>query len=383
MKGRVSRSLVTASKVRQMFRAWMAPHYEALAPDSLANEAFPISFLPSAGPNLVVRSIGDGALSPRWDPASTIQPCIRYWDIDNVGDGHHLSFFEMATIVTSKQWDRARVIADIYRFLTGPMELSKDAFWVTMFEGGPVKGVSLPADEQALELWQALGFPEERIVKVPGIEGFVANRQEPVGGYRTELYFERVSRCQGSCARCEPGFSSCGRFLEVATSVTYQYEVDLDADRPIKEICGTPIHAAGFGLERALQVSNGLPEIGAVDTMAPIRWALASRAPAAHPRAQRAVAKIADHLRALVFLGADDALELPGKGNKGRRWIRNMYLRSLHEAANTLGLAPVMLAEELLPMVVDTYANDYAKVRGVLPEVQRWVQKPLPSSNHA
>jgi len=354
-------SLTTAASGRRRFTAWLLGRYAPIAPDPLACDAFPTSFVPSAGPNLATQALLEGVVPARWDRVSVIQPCIRYWDLPHVGDGRHLSCFEMATFVSLRPGDRARILRDLFELLAEGLELDAERFWVTVYARGPVAGQEFPADEEARACWLELGIPEERIVPVLGSEGFVANRQEAVGGYRTEIYYEARKTCRGGCAECLPGSSDCGRFVEVATSVTYSFAVDFEARPSIRPVVAPPVHAGGFGLERAVQVGLGLDDIGEVDSVARLSETLWRKGGKDRPLAgaRRAATVAADHLKALTFLAAENAHSLPGRANKGRRSIVNRYVRSLRDALHRLELTTPSALAIALPVILDLYGEPH------------------------
>lgn len=363
-------SLTSVAEGRRRFFEWLSDRYRPIAPDPLACDAFPTSFLPSAGPNLAAPALLAG-VPTHWDRVAVVQPCIRYWDQPLVGDRRHLSCFEMATFVSLRAEDRRRTLADLFDLLAAGLGLDPARFWVTVYGQGPVAGRELPADEEAAAAWRSLGLPVHRIVRVAGSEGFVANRLEAVGGYRTEVYYETAGERRELCRPCTPEHCTCGRFVEVATSVTYAYAVDFDATPVVREVAAPPVHAAGLGLERALQVALGEADVAAVDTVGRLREALLHAAPGRAPGAERAATIAADHLRALAFLAADGATDLPGRANKGRRWIVNRYERALRAAVASLGLTGAAAVRAVLPILVALHGEAYPGLAAGRAEVER------------
>ena len=99
---------------------------------------------------------------PPFPRLCNIQRCIRTNDIENVGDVHHLTFFEMMG-----NWS----IGDYFkeRAITFAWELMKDVYGfdtnrlVATFYGGDSLLPSVPADNESRRIWQGL-IPNERVV---------------------------------------------------------------------------------------------------------------------------------------------------------------------------------------------------------------------------
>jgi alanyl-tRNA synthetase len=164
---------------RQLFLQSGINEYEIILPESLISESFPSSFTSSAGPNLASQSLLSMDELSSWKKGLVIQPCLRYWDIENSGDRRHLSFFEMATkvIVGGDRW---RTFHDIFQLIVDDFAIDKHNIWATYYNGGIVTGKEFLSDHEAVEFWQSVGLPKDRIVPVLGTEGFVANRHESV-----------------------------------------------------------------------------------------------------------------------------------------------------------------------------------------------------------
>src|ERR671933_2366450 len=94
---------------------------------------------------------------------TTVQKCFRTDDIDEVGlDGSHLTFFEMLGNFSFGQYFKEGAIALATEFLRERLKLDWDRIWVTVFAGDPE--LKLGQDDVAVELWERVGMPRERIV---------------------------------------------------------------------------------------------------------------------------------------------------------------------------------------------------------------------------
>lgn len=366
-------STITVDSVRQKFVNFIGSDSIFVAPESLICPIFPSSFTSSAGPNLAARAFQmAGTRRPRSNQA-VIQPCIRYWDINSVGDHTHLSFFEMTALTSIGGFTRYAVIDKILRFLVSTMGLSKPTLWATVFGGGTVHGIKFEPDTEARRIWADLGILSRQIIDVYGTEGFVANRHEPVGGYRTEIYIELSEHCLKCSKKCLPAYCDCGRFVELATSVTYAYLVDLDARIPIIPAGESPVHAAGFGIERLCSIYAQNASITDTQSIQYPLKELVDLLPITEFDSNQYInaLRVIDHCRALLFLFADGADDLRGNSNKGRRWILNKYIRSLH---GSLCFMPIESFEALRNVFISltNLYGWYPKLRYIDPETLSW-----------
>src|SRR5919106_1838499 len=102
---------------------------------------------------------------------TTVQKCFRTPDIDEVGlDGSHLTFFEMLGNFSFGQYFKQGAIELAWEFVFEHMKLDRDRIWVTVFAGDPELG--LGEDEVAIDLWEKIGMPPERIIRLPRADNF-------------------------------------------------------------------------------------------------------------------------------------------------------------------------------------------------------------------
>src|SRR5512132_877909 len=107
-----------------------------------------------------------GREAPPAPLTTTVQKCFRTPDIYEVGlDGHHLTFFEMLGNFSFGQYFKEGAIEFAREFVLEHMKLDWDRLWVTVHAGDPL--MKLGPDEVAIDLWQKVGMPVERIVPLP------------------------------------------------------------------------------------------------------------------------------------------------------------------------------------------------------------------------
>jgi alanyl-tRNA synthetase len=73
-----------------------------------------------------------------------VQGCIRTKDIDDVGDRHHITYFEMLGSWSIGGYFKERAVELAYDLLTGDLGLDPRRLYVTVFAGDA--GLGLPAD---------------------------------------------------------------------------------------------------------------------------------------------------------------------------------------------------------------------------------------------
>src|SRR5256885_11470160 len=119
-----------------------------------------------------------GREAPPAPLTTTAQKCLRTPDIDEVGlDTYHLTFFEMLGNFSFGQYFKDAAIEYATEFIRDRLLLDWDRIWVSVHAGDPE--LKLGPDEVAIDLWQKIGGPLERIVPLPASEDF-----RSVGGPR-------------------------------------------------------------------------------------------------------------------------------------------------------------------------------------------------------
>ena len=143
---------------------------------------------------------------------TTVQKCFRTPDIDEVGlDGHHLTFFEMLGNFSFGQYFKEGAIEHAWEFVFDHLQVPRERFWVTVFAGDPVLG--LDEDATAVELWEQIGMPPERIVRLGRAHNFWSVGGPGPCGPDTELFYDRGEAVGCGRPDCGPG-CECERFLE-------------------------------------------------------------------------------------------------------------------------------------------------------------------------
>jgi len=109
---------------------------------------------------------------PSWTRLADSQKCIRTWDIEDVWDNTHLTFFEMLWNWSLWDYFKEDSIAYSYEFLTSKdwLNLDPKMIAVTVFEWDD----DAPRDEEAAEIWRKAWMPDDRISFLPAEENWWA-----------------------------------------------------------------------------------------------------------------------------------------------------------------------------------------------------------------
>ena len=177
---------------------------------------------------------------------ATSQKIFRTPDIDEVGlDGFHLTFFEMLGNFSFGQYFKEGAIDFAWEFVFDHMKIDPDLFWVTVFAGDPELG--LGEDEEAVRLWEQIGMPPERIIRLDRSHNFWSVGGPGPCGPDTELFYDRGEALGCGRPECAPG-CTCERYLEFWNLVFMEFE--LHADGTVTPLPKQNVDT-GMGLERA------------------------------------------------------------------------------------------------------------------------------------
>jgi len=292
----------------------------------LVSPIFKTTFTLSGGPNLAFNYLkGDQSLRGNH---YIHQPCIRHWDSSQVGDGKHLSFFNMLVTTSIEGFDRKTVFSHHLDYIKNHLGLDINKIYATYFGGGVIKGTEFKTDLEAKEIWLELGIPEAHLIcckNENAMEAFVANSVEPVGGYRSELFYD-INNNEPKNNDDFLKLEKKGELLEFWTHVDYMCKVMVNEnERYIFEKSKPPIHAAGFGPQRVMRILENVDRIEDISIFDKLKKCF--------PKTSDQIAKsiAMDHMRGLVFLINDGAADLQGKKNRSRKYVFRKYVQHLRE----------------------------------------------------
>ena len=297
---------------------------------------------------------------------TTAQKSFRTPDIDEVGlDGHHLTFFEMLGNFSFGQYFKEGAIELAREFVLEHMQLDWDRVWVTVHAGDPQ--LKLGPDEVAIDLWQKVGMPIERIVPLPTVENFWSVGGPGPCGPDSELYWDWGEEHGCGEPDCAPACARCARFLEFWNLVFMEYEQHPDGTL-------TPLPKqnidTGLGVERGAAVLQDVKTVYETDGYRQIMDWIASESGVAYGEsdvATKAHRILADHGRGMTFLVADGVTP----SNEGRGYILRRIVRRAVIQAQRIGLQGLY---RLPAVVVDQMGDAFPELHERAGEIERTIR---------
>jgi alanyl-tRNA synthetase len=299
------------------------------------------------------------------------QKCFRTPDIEDVGDWHHLTFFEMLGNFSFGDYFKKEAIAWAWEFLTEELGLPPERLWITIFEGDE----DAPEDVEAKELWMGVGVPEHKIFGLPKSENWWGPPGEtgPCGPC-SEVYYDHGEEYAHGDPAEDPKYGPGGeqgdpRFLEIWNLVFNQYEQL--KDKSFVPLGKTGIDT-GLGLERTTAAVQDVLYVYDTDVYAPIFEKAREYTGVSLSDSEmtdRALRIVADHARGMAFLIADGVRP----GNQRREYVlRRIIRRAMLQAHARLGMSAGQLAG-LAEVVVDYMGDFYGELDTAREDIRRVV----------
>ena len=304
-----------------------------------------------------------GAEDAPFPTAVSVQKCLRTLDIDEVGKTtRHGTFFQMNGNFSFGDYFKQGAIQHAWDLVTGSIEdggygFDPDKIWVTVL--GPGHHPDFPnGDDEAVELWRAVGIPDHRIQRRNLKDNYWNMGVPGPGGPCSEIYVDRG-----------PDYGPDGgpvvdedRFLEIWNLVFMQQELsavrakdDFDVARPLpKKNIDT-----GMGLERVAYLLQGVDNMYEIDQIFPViqrASELSGKRYGANHEDDVRMRVVADHVRSSLMLMTDGV----APGNEARGYVlRRLLRRSIRAMRLLCVLDPVL--PELLPISKGLMEESYPR----------------------
>jgi alanyl-tRNA synthetase len=319
------------------------------------------SLLPHSDPTLLYINSGMAPLKryftgeerPPHPDLTNVQPCIRTRDIDDVGDRHHLTFFEMLGSWSINHYFKDRAIELAFELLVDVFGFPREKLYATAFGGDPALG--LPADEESVAAWKKVGMPADHIV-VLGEDNFwgPAGETGPCGPC-TEVFFDTGAE-HGPGYVPGGAFDTRSRYIEIWNAGVFM-EYDKRADGSFGRLPFRSVDT-GSGLERMAMVTNQLDSVYDTDLLAPLMAAIAKQFAARRPPAVATLRRLCDHIRASTFILSEGVVP----ANEGRGYIPRRLIRKCIALVAREG-EPSFDYGRLIDVVVDQFGGFYEHLR--------------------
>ena len=154
------------------------------------------SIIPANDPTLLFINAGMAPLKPYFlgealPPAPdlcNVQPCVRTVDIGDVGDRHHLTFFEMLGSWSIDHYFKDRAVELAFELLTQEFGFAIEKLYMTVFGGDEKLGI--PPDDLAAAAWERVGVPRDHIVYLGADDNFWSAGDTGPCGPCTEVFYD-------------------------------------------------------------------------------------------------------------------------------------------------------------------------------------------------
>ncbi len=350
---------LTLAEIRQKYLEFFQRNGHEIVPSSSLVPGDPTLLFANSG-MVQFKDLFLGQEQRPYKRATTSQKCLRvsgkHNDLEEVGPSpRHHTFFEMLGNFSFGDYFKAEAIQFAWDLLTKELKLPVERLWFTVFEGNE----TVPADDEAARLWEAVGAPPERILRFGESDNFWVMADTGPCGPCSEITVYIGDDLSKMDAR---GVNSDDPdYVEIWNLVFMQFE------RSTMEPLPRPSVDTGMGLERMAMVMQGVKSTYETDAFLTIIGRVQSLlgSDEAHYRANFAQYRaVADHVRAVTFLIADGVLP----GNNGRSYVLRRILRRAAYQGRTVGFKRPFLAD-----VVATVLDDMNEAYPQLAERRQFI----------
>lgn len=341
---------LSSKEIREKFLNYFEKH------DHLKIKAS--SVVPQNDPTLLFINSGMAPLKPYFlgkeQPPKprlcNFQPCIRTKDIDDVGDRHHLTIFEMMGSWSIGDYYKELACKLAYDLLVDELGFDPKRLYFTVYSGNKEHGIA--ADTDSIKAWKKCGVPDDHII-VMGQDNFwgPAGETGPCGPC-TEVFFDTGAEYG---PEYKPGghFDDVSRYIEIWNAGVFM-ELNKKKDGTFEPL---PLKSVdtGSGLERLAMVMNGHDSVYETDLMQPlmdISYKLLGNNDVNKAR------MLTDHIRAAIFILSEGVTPSnEGQGYIPRRLIRKCVAALMAQKVEKIDFS------EMVKVIVDMMSDYYPQIK--------------------
>jgi len=356
--------MLPSEEIRKSFLDFFKEKGHKIVPSSSIIPADPTSLFTSAGMQqfvLYLNGSRDVLREFATRQLASCQKCVRTVDIEEVGDDTHHTLFEMLGNWSIGQdrnsgYFKEKAIEYALEFFCDRLKFDKNKLWITFFKGEK----EIPADKEAVRIWEKNGIPKERIKGFGSSDNFWGPVSEtgPCGPC-SEIHYDRGEKFGCSKPGCGPNCPDCSRFVELWNLVFMEYnKVHSSASGkfyyeklPQKSI------DTGIGFERIVSIIQEKDSAYETDLFYPLIKIIEKISQKPYEDNKKNFRILADHLRAVSFMIAQGILP----NNLGRGYILRRLLRRIYRTANVLSL-PSGWERECIDWIVKKYSGVYPEL---------------------
>jgi len=258
-----------------------------------------------------------GETHPLGTRLTDVQKCFRLTDLDEVGDKTHHTFFEMLGNWSLGDYFKKESINYSFEFLTKVLNIPVSKLAITVFRGNEL----VDADNESAEYWMNAGIPKERIAYLGEEDNWWGVATGGPCGPDTEIFYWRSN--EEAPLEFDPNDK---RWVEIWNNVFMQYNKTQDGKF---ESLKQKNVDTGMGVERTVAILEGVDDNYKTSIWKDVieKIEKLSNKDYNDDEYGRYMRIVADHIRAVVIISADDANIVPSNTDQGyilRRLIRRM-----------------------------------------------------------
>ena len=360
---------MTAFQIRQKFLDFFQEKKHTIIPSApLVPENDPTVLFTTAGMHpLVPYLLGED--HPGGKRVANVQICLRTDDIAEIGDNRHLTFFEMLGNWSFGDYFKREAIEWSFELLISKdkgFALDPKRLYVTVFGG--VKELGLERDEKSIKIWQEVfakaGLKAEvadegNIWKNKNVRIFPLGMKDnfwgPVGeigpcGPCTEMYYDLHPKEKHSKISFDNLIDNF-RFLEIWNDVFMEFNKLPDGKY---ELLKQKNVDTGMGVERMLAVLNNKKNIFDIELFSPIFESIKKLSDKNYNNCQKEFRIIADHLKAAVFILAENI----EPSNVDRGYVLRRLIRRAIRCGKQIGIK-TPFTHQIAGVIINLYQDPY------------------------
>lgn len=289
----------------------------------------------------------------------SVQKSFRTGDLDIIGESkYHLTFFEMMGSWSIGDYGKQKAVEYAFDLLTNKnygFRLDRAKLIPTVFGGNE----EVACDTETIKAWNSVGI--DNISKLPTSENWwaPAGFEGPgPGGPCTEVLYDRGD--EYGPEEESPGLTDNPRYVEIWNAGVFM-QFNRDDSGKLNELDIMSVDT-GAGLERFAVLMQGVDSVYETDLFTGIISRIKSLgANMENAGSEKAVQRIADHVRGISFIGSESVF--PSNTDQGyvlRKLIRNAF----NDMVWRLNMDSAKLVE-VIPTVFEEYSSVYPELGDV------------------